>query len=73
MCRVSRVFSAFMRMATHFSAGGGLGPPNGENGEKRGRFWPFLGKVVFCRDRHRGKEWFRNVLKHMELITWLRT
>ncbi len=56
-----------------FQRGGGLGPPNRENGEKWGPFWPFFGKIVFSHDRHPGKEWFRNALKHSGLMTWLRT
>ena len=43
-CHVSRVFSAFMRKATHISAEEDrvlLRPPkNGENGESEGRFGP---------------------------------
>ena len=44
-CHVSRVFSAFMRKATHISAGEVLlrPPKNGENGEKEGGFWLILG------------------------------
>ena len=46
-CHVSRVFSAFMRKATHISAGEDpvlLRPPkNGENGESEGCFGPITG------------------------------
>ena len=46
-CRVSRVFSAFMRKATHFSAGEDsvlLRPPkNRENGENEGQIWLITG------------------------------
>ena len=46
-CRVIRVFSAFMRKATHISAEEDrvlLRPPkNGENGENQERFGPITG------------------------------
>ena len=46
-CRVSHVFSAFMRKATHISAEEDpvlLRPPkNRENGESEGRFGPITG------------------------------
>ena len=46
-CRVSHVFSAFMRKATHISAEEDpvlLRPPkNGEKGESEGRFGPITG------------------------------
>ena len=46
-CRVSHVFSAFMRKATHISAEEDrvlLRPPkNGENREKEGGVWLILG------------------------------
>ena len=46
-CRVSHVFSAFMRKAAHISAGEDrvlLRPPkNGENGENEGQIWLITG------------------------------